>query len=172
MKQVAKFALSAMLLAGTAFAVTTPAAARVSIGIGVGVGPGYGYYGPPRAAAICNPYSRYYDPYECDDYYSDYYDYYDGPPIFFDGAWYSGRLQSRYYGGHRQFWVGGGWHTSERYNGGGHFYAGGHGGYSGHSGYGGHGDYSSGGHGGSYRGGGGYSGGSHDGGGHSGGHHH
>ncbi len=124
-------------------------------------GPGYGYYGPPRAAAICNPYSRYYDPYECDDYYGDYYDYYDGPPIFFGGTWYDGPLQSRYYGGHREFYVNGGWHTSDHYRGGGHFYAGGHSGYSG------------GGRGGSYSGGGGFHGGGGSyGGSHSGGHHH
>ena len=39
MKQIAKLALGAMLMAGTTFAITMPAAAHVSIGIGFG--PGY-----------------------------------------------------------------------------------------------------------------------------------
>ena len=142
MKRIAKVALGALLMAGTAFAVTTPAAAHVSVGIGIEVGPGYygpGYYGPP-GAAVCDPYSRYYNPYYCGDD-EDYY----GPPLFIDGFWFNnGRYRD--YHGQRQYWVHGGWHG----------YSGGHGG-----GY-------VGGHGGSY--GGGYHGGSGHGGGFGGGH--
>jgi len=153
MKLVAKAALGALMLAGSAAAFTAPAAAGWSFG--VGVGPGY-YYGPPNyAGAYCDPYSRWYDPYYCDDY-----DYYYGPPLFIDGYWYSGPIRSRWYGGHRQFWVNNGWHggnwgSSGRfvrgggYSGGGHGWSGG--GYSGgghsFSGGGGHG-WSGGGHGG------------------------
>ncbi|MDE1937699.1 MAG: hypothetical protein KGI68_01645 [Alphaproteobacteria bacterium] len=99
MKRSAKLALGAMLLAGAAFAVTTPAAAGVSFGVGIGVGPGYygpDNYGPP---VNCNPYSRFYDPYYCG-----YYDDYDGPPLFIDGAWfYGGRYRD--YDGHREYWM-------------------------------------------------------------------
>jgi len=76
-----------------------PASAQVSFGIGMG---GPGYYGPPRYA-VCNPYSRYYDPYYCGDY-GDYY----GPPLFIDGFWFDhGRYRN--YRGHRQYWVHNGW---------------------------------------------------------------
>jgi hypothetical protein len=154
MKRFAKLALGAALLAGTAFAVATPASARVSIGIGVGV-PGPGYYGPaygPPPGAVCDPYSRWYDPYTCDQYYgADYDDYYYGPSLFYDGFWYSGPLRSRYYGGQRQFYVGGGWHGVPGYHGGGSFRSGGAS-YHGDGGY--HG-------GGSYHGGGGGGGGHH-----------
>jgi hypothetical protein len=144
MKRIAKLALGALLMAGTAFAVATPAAAQVSFGIGMG---GPGYYGPPRHA-VCNPYSRYYDPYYCGDY-----DEYDGPPLFIDGYWFNNGRYRDYYG-QRQYWVHGGW----RGYGGGGGYGGGHGGGYG-GGYGG-------GHGGGY--GGGYGGG--HGGGYGGGH--
>jgi hypothetical protein len=156
MKNIAKLALGALLMAGTAFAVATPAAARVSIGIGIG---GPGYYGPP-AYAVCNPYSRYYDPYYCGDY-EDYY----GPPMFIDGFWFNnGRYRD--YGGQRQYWVHGGWHG---YGGG---YGGGHGGFGG-GGYGGHGGFGGGGYGGGH-GGYGHGYGGHGGGGYGGGggHHH
>ena len=154
MKNVAKLALGALLLAGTAFGVATPASAHVSIGIGIG---GPGYYGPPRPYAVCDPYSRYYDPYYCGDY-----DNYYGPPLFIDGYWFNNGRYRDYYG-QRQYWVHGGWHG---YGGGGGYghgrsfnsgggYGGGYGGggYGGHSGHGGYGG-----------GGGGYGG--------SGGHHH
>jgi hypothetical protein len=153
-KHFAKFALTAMLLAGTAAAVTaTPAEARVSIGIGIGGGyyggPYYGpgYYGP---APYCDRYSRYYDPYRCnaaydDSYYDDYYD----DPIFFDGAWLSGPYRYRYYGGHPQFFINGGWQSNVRFGSGG-FHPGGHGSYHGGGGFhgGGGGSFHGGGHGG------------------------
>src|SRR5579872_1220295 len=77
MKKIAKFALSAVMLAGvataTAAAVTTPAEARVAVGFGIGV-PGYygGYYGPP-------PCYGYYGYYGCPYYGPAYYDGYYGP---------------------------------------------------------------------------------------------
>lgn len=112
MKRFAKFALGAVLLAGAATAMTTPADARVSIGIGIGV-PGPGYYGPPpayRYDAYCDPYSPYYDPYDCRGYGpSDYW--YD--PVFVDGVWIRGPIRYRSWGGHREFWVHGGWHHDE-----------------------------------------------------------
>ena len=117
MKRIAKLALGALLMAGTAFAVAAPASAQVSFGIGMG---GPGYYGPPRYA-VCNPYSRYYDPYYCGDY-GDYY----GPPLFIDGFWFnSGRYRNWH--GQRQYWVHNGWRG---YGGGGYGggFGGGHGG--------------------------------------------
>jgi hypothetical protein len=142
MKHFAKIALTAMLLAGTAAAVTaTPAEARVSIGIGIGGGyyggPYYGpgYYGP---APYCDRYSRYYDPYRCNAAYDDDY-YYD--PIFFDGAWLNGPYRYRYYGGQPEFFINGGWHSNVRFGSGGfHGGRGGgsfHGGGSSHGGHGG-----------------------------------
>src|SRR5262245_31873420 len=108
MKKLALAALGALMMAGTTAATTVPASAGLSIGIGIGPG----YYGPryyPDRA--CDPYSRYYNPYRCDeDRYADDY-YYD--PIFFGGAWYRGPFRYRNYGGYREYWVGGGWHRNE-----------------------------------------------------------
>ncbi|MDR3526503.1 MAG: hypothetical protein P4L57_04420 [Rhizomicrobium sp.] len=158
MNTIAKTILGSVMLAGAAVAFTAPASAGFAIGFGYGPG----YYGPPARAyyggAVCDPYSRYYNPYDCDD------EYYVGPPLFIDGYWYDRPLRSRFYGGHREFWVNNGWRSGGFYRGGGNFYhGGGHGG-----GYGG--GYS-GGHGGGYGGGhsGGYGGG--HGGGDHGGHH-
>ena len=162
MKRIAKIALGALLMAGTAFAVATPAAARVSIGIGFG---GPGYYGPPPRYAVCDPYSRYYDPYYCGDD-----DYYYGPPLFIDGFWFNSGGRYRDFRGHRQYWVHGGWHGYSGGHGGGG-YGGGHGGggYGGGHGGGGYGGgHGGGGYGGGH-GGGGYGGG-HGGGGYGGGH--
>ncbi len=104
MKKLAMAALGALMMAGGTVAATSPAEARVTIGIGFGGG---GHY----PARFCDPYSRYYDPYRCDEdrYYSDYY--YD--PIFFDGGWYRGPFRYRNWHGHREFFVGGGWHRNE-----------------------------------------------------------
>ncbi len=148
MKKVAKLALGALLMAGTAFAVAAPASAGVSVGFGIGFGPGY--YGPP-AYATCDPYSRYYDPYNC-GYYSDYY----GPPIFIDGSWFNGG-RYRDYDGHREYWMHNRWYRGDgRYgdrdgwHGGGDFR--GRGGWNGGGGW--HGD-------GGWRGDGGFHGGGH-----------
>ena len=89
MKFLTKAALGALMLAGAATITAAPAQARVSVG--VAIGGGYydsGYYGRP---AYCDPYSRWYDPYRCDDRYDDNYDYYDGP-VFIDGLWRVHRL--------------------------------------------------------------------------------
>ena len=132
MKHFAKIALTAMLLAGTAAAVTaTPAEARVSIGIGIGGGGYYGgpYYGPGYygPAPYCDRYSRFYDPYRCNAaYYDDYYD----DPIFFDGAWLNGPYRYRYFGGRPEFFINGGWHSNVGFGSGG-FRPGGHGSFHG-----------------------------------------
>ena len=102
-KGIARIALGALMLAGTAFAVATPATAQVSVGIGIGGG--HGYYRHPPRGAVCDPYSRWYDP----DYCGGYYDYY-GPPIFIDGFWFNGG-RYRDYDGHRQYWYRNSWHN-------------------------------------------------------------
>jgi hypothetical protein len=83
-------------------------------------------YGAPPYGS---PYGA--DPYDqadndggyCDPYYGcpdDYYDLpvYDGE-VYWDGGWYNGPFFYRDYGGHRQFWVHGGWHYGNSR--GGHF---------------------------------------------------
>ncbi len=130
MKFLTKAALGALMLAGAATLTAAPAEARVSVGVEFGGGDGY--YGRP---AFCDPYSRYYDRYRCDQYYGDD-DYYDGP-VFIDGIWLNDSFRSRYYGGHRQFYYHGGWHGGSGFHGGG-FHHGGGGGGGGHWG-GGHG---------------------------------
>ncbi|HEX2594023.1 MAG TPA: hypothetical protein VHL34_21155 [Rhizomicrobium sp.] len=112
MKKLAMAALGALMMAGTTAATTAPAEARVVVGIGFGGG---GYYAPGYHGGygyrVCDPYSRYYNPYRCEDdrYYSDYY--YD--PIYFGGGWYRGPFRYRDYRGYREFWVNGGWHRNE-----------------------------------------------------------
>ena len=56
MKRFAKIALGALILAGAATAAAAPASARVVVGLGVPVA---------APAAVCSPYSRFYDPYYC-----------------------------------------------------------------------------------------------------------
>src|ERR1700749_614462 len=117
MKKIAKLALGALMLAGTAATVgTTPANAGVSVGIGVGVpGPYYGY-GP----GWCR-----WHPYRCAGYDPYYYDdaYYNGP-VFIDGVWFNGPLRWRWWGGARQFWWHGGWRVGTGWHAGG-FHGGG-----------------------------------------------
>lgn len=110
MKIIAKATLGALMLAGTALAVAAPASAGFSIGIGVGPG----YYGPAYyGRSVCDPYSRYYNPYYCDGY-----DYYYGPPMYIGGYWYDRPLRSRWYGGHREFWVQDRWYRHDGWRGG------------------------------------------------------
>jgi hypothetical protein len=112
MKLFANAAISALMVVGALALPTAAVVAHVSIGIGVG-----GYYGYPFRPGypgyvdICDPRSRFYDPYRCD-----YYDYYDGP-LFIDGNWLNGGYRSRYYGGQRQFLYHGGWHEGSRFQG-------------------------------------------------------
>ena len=136
MNTIVKTIFGTVLLAGSALAFAAPASA----GFAIGVGYGPGYY-PPVRVAVCDPYSRYYNPYACDD------EYYVGPPLYVDGYWYDQPMRSRFYGGRREFWVGNSWRHGDFYRGGGNFYRGnygGHGGY-GRGGYG-HGGYGHGGH--------------------------
>lgn len=93
MKRFGKIALGAVMLAGAATALATPASAAV--GIGLGIGPAY--YGPPPGA-VCEPYSRFYDPYYCNGYY----DYY-GPSVAIGGYWGGYWHGGRHFGGfHRR----------------------------------------------------------------------
>jgi hypothetical protein len=94
MKRFGKIALGAVMLAGAAAAMTTPASAAV--GVTLGVSPSY--YGPP-AGAVCDPYSRFYDPYYCNGYYG-----YYGPSVAIGGYWGGGYWRGgHYYGGfHRR----------------------------------------------------------------------
>jgi hypothetical protein len=57
MKRFAKIALAAVLMAGAATTIASPASARVFVGVGAPLA-----YGP---APFCEPYSPYYDPYAC-----------------------------------------------------------------------------------------------------------
>ena len=57
MKRFSKFAIGAALLAGAATIAAAPASAQVRFGIGVAP------YAAP--APVCDPYSRFYDPYYC-----------------------------------------------------------------------------------------------------------
>lgn len=109
MKGAAKLFCSALLVAGAEFASAVPAEAGVSAGIS------FGWYGPgyPAFADPC-----------------DYYDYYDEAPpwglppdycefpvyfgsVFWGGTWYRGPIYYRWDGGHRLYWLNGGWRTDE-----------------------------------------------------------
>lgn len=104
MRLFTKGAIGALMLAGATALTAAPADAHVSIGIGFGFP---GYYAPPPYYAYCDPRSRWFDPYRCDYYDDD--DYYYGP-VFVDGFWFDGPFRSRFYHGHREFFVHGGWH--------------------------------------------------------------
>ena len=98
MKTMTKILGAAVLAGGAMFAMSAPAAAQVSVGIGIGGG----YYGPPRVAYSCDPYSRFYDPYRCG--YPAYYDYprYYGPSYYYGGPSIviGGRFGGGYHGGY------------------------------------------------------------------------
>ena len=132
MKLLAKAALGALMLAGATAMTAAPAAAHVSIGIGIGGYGGYGGYGPGYYGgyynAFCDPRSRWYDPYRCDDYGDDYYN----GPVFIDGFWFNQPFRSRFHDGRREFffhnsWRGGsGFHTDGfHHSDGGHSWGGG-----------------------------------------------
>jgi len=106
MMQFRKAALTAVLLAGTAFFAAVPA--RADVGIGFSFGYDGGYFNDP----------------------CDYYDYYDQPPpwglppdycsypvyfepVYIGGTWYRGPIYYRWYGGQRLFWLNGGWRRDE-----------------------------------------------------------
>ena len=102
MKRFAKIALGAVLMAGAATAIASPASARVFVGIGVPA-----VYG---AAPACDPYSPYYNPAYCG-----YGPAYVGGPVIgfgFGGGFHGG-------GFHGGGFHGGGFH-------GGGFHGGGH----------------------------------------------
>jgi hypothetical protein len=117
MKNFGKYAIGALMLAGSSLGLTlvttAPADAHVSIGIGIG-GPGY-YGGNPCYDARY----RYYHPGRCDY----------GPGYGYgDGFWITDSFGHRSWRGHGGFH--GGWHGG---HGGGHGgFGGGHGGGGGH----------------------------------------
>lgn len=140
MNRIAKTVIGTLMLTGAAVAVAQPASAGFSVG--VGFGPGYWGAPPPAYAgrSVCNPYSRFYNPYYCDDY-----EFYYGPPLYIGGYWYDRPLRSRWYGGHREFWVNDRWYRHDGWGHGG-FYRnygdwGRGGGYRGHGDWGGHGGW-------------------------------
>jgi len=109
MKNVAKLALGALLMMGTATAVTAPASAGVGFGVSFGWdGPGYVPFGDPCA----------------------YYDYYDAPPpwglppdyceypvyfgpVYWGDMWYRGPIYYRWNNGYRLYWINGGWRRDQ-----------------------------------------------------------
>jgi hypothetical protein len=98
MKRFAKIALGAVMLAGAATALASPASARVFVGLG---GPAYGpAYG---AAPVCDPYSPAYNPYYCGPGYA-------APVIGFDGV-FGGGWHGGFHGGG---FHGGGFHGGHR----------------------------------------------------------
>ena len=113
MKSITKFVLGALMMAGVA-AAAAPASAQVSVGIGFG--PGYGYYGGPGyGGGACDYYSRWYNPYRCRWNYG----FYNRGPIYWGSNWYYGPTRYRYWGGHREYYLGGGWrHDGYRLGGG------------------------------------------------------
>lgn len=108
MKKLAKLAVGAVMMAGSALAFSAPAEARVNVGISFGFGfPGYVDVGP-----------------------CDYYDYYDAAPpwglppdycsyniyrepVYWGGSWYRGPIYYRHYHGRPQYWLNGGWRYDE-----------------------------------------------------------
>ena len=102
MKRFAKLALGAVLMAGAATAIASPASARVFVGIGAPLA-----YG---AAPACDPYSPYYNPYYCG-----YGPANVGGPVIgfgFGGGWHEGFRDHDGFrdGGFRDGFHGGGFH--------------------------------------------------------------
>jgi hypothetical protein len=126
MKSFTKWVMGAVMMAGVAVAAA-PASAQVSVGIGFGPGYGYGYGPGGGYANACNYYSRWYNPYRCRWNYG----YYSSGPIWWGNSWYNGPTRYRYWGGHREYYLGGGWRRDGyRFGGGGY-----RGGYGGGRGY-------------------------------------
>jgi len=111
MRQLRNVAVGAVAVVAAVVACA-PAQARVSVGIGLGGYPDY-YYGSP-GRAVCDPYSRWYDPYRCDAYYADYY----YGPVFIDGVWINGPLRWRDLDGRREFFWHGSWREGRGWRGG------------------------------------------------------
>jgi len=116
MRAIAKLAFGALMLGGAAIAGAAPAAAHTSVGISFGFGgPVYGpAYGPAYGYGGPCAYYDYYDvppPWGLPPGYCGYRVYYD--PVFWGGSWYRGPIYYRWYGGHRQYWLNGGWRHDE-----------------------------------------------------------
>ena len=99
MKNFSKLALGAVMLAGAATAMASPANAAVSFGFGIGVpAPVYRPYYPRYS---CDPYSAWYDPYYCGAYAPGYV---YGPSFYmnYHPAW-RGRFDNGWDRGRRDF---------------------------------------------------------------------
>jgi hypothetical protein len=132
MKRFGKYAIGALMLAGSTLGVTlattAPADAHVSVGIGIGVpGPGYGY-GPAYGNPCADPHYRYYHPEYCGEpgYYAGYYDEgFYGPGYYspaVGGFWFTDSWgHRRWHGGHGG-WGGHGFHGGSWHSGGGHWH--------------------------------------------------
>jgi len=101
MKDLRKWIMSAALLAGSAFAMATPASAGVGFSISIGV-PGVGF--DYNSGGYC-------DRWGCPDGFYNYPVWYG--PVFVGGNWYQGPVYWRDWGGSRWYWVHGGWHRDE-----------------------------------------------------------
>jgi hypothetical protein len=99
MKRFTKIALGAVMLAGAAAAIASPASARVFVGMGAPL-----VY---NTAPVCDPYSAYYNPYYCG-----YGPAYVGSPVIgfgfgggfgggFHGGGFGGGFHGGGHGGHR-----------------------------------------------------------------------
>jgi hypothetical protein len=97
---------AALVLAGSAFLASEPAQARVGFGIYIGPG-GPDHYYRGGYDPVCDPFSRWYNPYRCD---ARLYDdpYFDGL-IFIDGFWHDGYWRHRHHHGRHQFWFNDRW---------------------------------------------------------------
>jgi hypothetical protein len=106
MKRFAKIAFGAVLMAGAATAIASPASARVFVGVGAPFG-----YAP---APVCNPYSAYYNPYYCG-----YGPAFAGGPVIdlgIGGGWHGGFHDRGFHGGNFRGgdFHGGGFHGGHR----------------------------------------------------------
>jgi hypothetical protein len=130
MKLFTKFAVGAALLAGAATIAAAPASAQP-----------YGYY-PPRAV-VCDPYSRFYDPFYCTaPYYGPAYGF-GGPSLSFSfGSGFRGGFRDRddFRRGNDGHGGGNNWHggSGNNWNGGNTHTGGGTSGNTGHGSSGGH----------------------------------
>src|ERR1041384_4753756 len=139
MKRVTRAVFGALAVAGSAMALTAPAAAQ---SVYFGADSNGGVYGGYNSGGYADPYyadpgyadpayaDPYYDSYAYDSAYGDpyascdYYDYYEPPwgyppdycnyqvwtdPVYYGGLWYGGPIYYRSYAGVNWFWLNGGW---------------------------------------------------------------
>ena len=100
MKTIAKFAVSAAMLAGAALATTAPASAGVRVGVTVGA---------PGVVVAAGPCAK---PFRFRPAYCGYPVY--GRPLFVDGVWYREPIYVRTVRGERFFWVRNRWERDRK----------------------------------------------------------